>query len=124
MIIKDLKHRSLTKNELQEIDFQFQGGMEFIFWFYDMGVHVTDDKLIRGIHEIILKVREGLKYPIAEYNSDMEVASMMGFSLGQMLHTSYKRKWFFIEDSEKNIVGYTIASPDESFVTFLVPMGC
>lgn len=92
MKIEDLKHRLLDNEELQEIDFQYQGGMEFIFWYYDMGNIVSNDKLITGINVVLEKLKEGLEYPVAEYNSDRDVTTLLGFTLGQMLHKSFNWK--------------------------------
>jgi len=113
--IKDFKHRLLDDGELQEIDFQYQGGMEFIFWYYDMGDTITNDKLISGIKVVLNKLHEGLNFPVAEYNSSRDVTTLMGFTLGQMLHKSFNWKWYYFDEFDKDIGGYTIVSPDETF---------
>ena len=115
MRIDDLKHRILDNEELQEIDFQYQGGIEFIFWFYDMGNLVSNEKLIKGINVVLSKLKEGLDYPVSDYNSDREVTTLMGFTLGQMLHKSFNWKWVYFNDPSVDFSGYSIVSPDESF---------
>lgn len=115
MKIEDLSYRLLDDEELQEIDFEFQGGMEFIFWYYNMGDTVSDEKLMTGIDVVLSKLREGLEYPVAEYTSDGDVTSLMGFTLGQVLHTSFNWKWVYFDDMNADFFGYAIVSPDDSF---------
>ncbi|QCE43178.1 hypothetical protein [Psychroserpens sp. NJDZ02] len=115
MTIENIKHRLLDKEELQEIDFEYQAGIEFIFWYYDMGDTVSNEDLITGINVVLSKLRAGLDYPVAEYESDREVTTLMGFTLGQILHESFNWKWIYVNDSDLDFGGYTIVNPETNF---------
>ena len=113
--ISDFKHRKLDKEELQEINFEYQGGIEFIYWYHDMGNIFDNKKLLTGMMVVSTKLKEGLEFPIAEYNSAKDVTTLMGFTLGEMLKLSFNWKWYYFDELKKDIWGYTIVSPDEKF---------
>lgn len=115
MQISDLKHRNVDSQEHQEINSQYQGGIEFIYWYHDMGETITDEKLLHGIQIVLSKLKAGLQFPIAEYNSSREVTTLLGFTLGEMLRQSFQWKWYYLEAFEQDLWGYTIVSPDEKF---------
>ena len=115
MTFTDYKYRSLKKEELQEIRIQDQAGIEFIFWYYDMGDRLSEQKILKGMEVVLDKLYNGLEFPIADYSGSREVATLLGFTLGEMLRNSFNWEWYYFEEFEDGVWGYTIVSPLKDF---------
>lgn len=109
-----IKFRDVTQKELKQLDFEYQAGMELIYWLTDLKkTSITNKDLFNGIIQSLDSINTGLKFPIAEYNNYRDLTHVLGFTLGEILHKDYGWKWKFKDVYNNDYLGFVIVSPDK-----------
>lgn len=110
---ESVKFRDVTTEELKKLDFEYQGGIELIYWLSDLKKESIDNQdLFDGLIKSLDSINNGIKLPIAEYNSYRDLTHVLGFTLGEILHKSYGWKWKFKEIYDNDYLGFVIVSPN------------
>ncbi len=110
---ESIKFRDATKEELKKLDFEYQAGIELIYWLSDLKKDSIDNQdLFDGIIKSLDSINNGVELPIAEYNNYRDLTHVLGFTLGEILHKSYGWKWKFKEVYNNDYLGFVIISPN------------
>lgn len=110
---ESVKFRDVTKEELKKLDFEYQAGIELIYWLSDLKKDsINNQDLFNGIIKSLDSINNGVKLPIAEYNNYRDLTHVLGFTLGEILHKSYGWKWKFKEVYDNDYLGFVIVSPN------------
>lgn len=108
-----IKFRDVTEEELKKLDFEYQAGIELIYWLSDLKKDSIDNKdLFDRIIRSLDSINNGIKLPIAEYNNYRDLTLLLGFTLGEILHKNYGWKWKFKEAYDNDYLGFVIVSPN------------
>ena len=111
---ESIEFRDVTQEELKQLDFEYQSGIELIFWLSNLKKQSIDNEdLFNGIIKSIDSINNGVKFPIAEYNSYRDLTHVLGFTLGEILHKDYGWQWKFKEIYNNDYLGFVIVSPDK-----------
>lgn len=109
-----INFRDVTQKELKQIDFEYQAGIELIYWLSDLKKKSINNKdLFNGIIKSLDSINKGVELPIAEYNNYRDLTHVLGFTLGEILHKDYGWEWKFKEVHDNDYLGFVIVSPDK-----------
>jgi len=110
---ESIKFRDVTKEELKKLDFEYQAGIELIYWLSDLKKDsINNQDLFNAITKSLDSINNGVELPIAEYNNYRDLTHFLGFTLGGILHKSYGWKWKFKEVYDNDYLGFVIVSPN------------
>lgn len=107
-----MDYRKITIDEIQELDIDFQSGLEFIGWYVDFPENTDWDDIIRFLKECVEKVKNNkISFPIDRYENYEDVTYILGAVYAQCYTNKFGWEIVFLKDIEE----YCLLSPDKKF---------
>jgi hypothetical protein len=107
-----MDYRIISKEEIQELDIDFQSGLEFIGWYVDFPQHTEWDDIIKLLQECVENVKNNkISFPIDRYENYEDITYILGAVYAQCYTNKFGWEIVFFNDIEE----YCLLSIDGKF---------
>jgi len=107
-----MDYKIISKEEIQELDIDFQSGLEFIGWYVDFPQHTEWDDIIKLLQECVENVKNNkISFPIDRYENYEDITYILGAVYTQCYTNKFGWEIVFLKDIEE----YCLLSIDRKF---------
>ncbi|MBP6411737.1 MAG: hypothetical protein KA313_11600 [Pseudarcicella sp.] len=107
-----MDYRIISNEEIQELDTDFQSGLEFIGWYVDFPEHTEWDDIIKLLQECVENVKNNkISFPIDRYENYEDITYILGAVYTQCYTNKFGWEIVFLNDIEE----YSLLSIDGKF---------
>ncbi|WP_028981664.1 hypothetical protein [Sporocytophaga myxococcoides] len=114
--ISDLDYRKPNQEEIATLDFEYQAGMELMFWLSKSEEDtLTKDITLSNLKDAIDALNRTTEFPIADYNSVWHATFGLAIVFAEQLRQDFGWEWVYIENSSLKDVGWSLISSDKKY---------
>ena len=107
-----MNYRKVTNDEIQELEIDFQSGLEFIGWYVDFPENTDWDDIFKFLKECVEIVKNNkVSFPIDRYENYEDITYILGAVYAQCYTNKFGWEIVFLNDIEE----YSLLSIDGKF---------
>jgi len=114
--ISDVVYRKASQEEIKTLDFEYQAGMELMFWLSKSEADtLTNDITLEILKDAFDALNKTTDFPIADYNSVWHATFGLAMVFAEQLRQDFGWEWVYIENSSLKDVGWSLISLDKKY---------
>lgn len=116
-LMSEISIRKPIHEEAQSLDFEYQAGMELMFWLSKLQANeLTKEITLNSLEKAIDSLNQTPEYPIAKYNSVWHATFGLAIVFAEQLRYEHKWEWVMTEKGgDRTDVGWTLISSDKKY---------